>query len=162
MKFFKKGEYLLLMNAMYLMNAFFMAGGGTGTGTGTGTEAATTWSISKFLGALQRTSMYYVQIIILIIGVVMIGVGIYQVAKNLISHGKGQTNWVVTAALIIVGGTLMLGTGWNVIGGIANGSKTTLEKMGQGDIDADASLNTTGENVLSGNGTGTGTSGGGE
>ena len=98
-------------------------------------SATTDWTISGFLSALQASVANYVKIIILIIGLVMVGVGIYQVAKNLISHGKGQTNWVVTALLIIVGGTLMLNSGWDVIGNIAGGASTTLDNMGQGQAD---------------------------
>ena len=99
------------------------------------TTTTTDWTIGGFLSALQASAANYVKIIILIIGLVMVGVGIYQVAKNLISHGKGQTNWVVTALLIIVGGTLMLNSGWTVIGNIAKGGSQTLNDMGKGTAD---------------------------
>ena len=79
--------------------------------------------------------MSYVQVIILIIGVVMVGFGIFQVAKNLISHGKGQTNWVVTIALIVIGGTLMLTSGWSVIKNVGNGVSGSLQNMGTGNAD---------------------------
>ena len=108
----------------------------------------TNWTISGFLSALQKSALNYVKIIILIVGIVMVGVGIYQVAKNLISHGKGQTNWVITALLIIVGGTLMLGTGWGVIKNIANGSSETLDGMGKGDADDGNSVVNDGGNNL--------------
>ena len=98
-------------------------------------EGTTDWTISGFLDALQRSIGNYVQIIIMIIGLVMVGVGIYQIAKNLISGGKGQTNWVTTFILIIVGGTFMLSGGWNVIRHFASGGKTTLDNMGQGTAD---------------------------
>ena len=107
------------------------------------------WTISGFLSALQASAANYVKIIILIIGLVMVGVGIYQVAKNLISHGKGQTNWVVTALLIIVGGTLMLNSGWTVIGNIAKGGSQTLNDMGKGTADnGHAALVNDGGNAL--------------
>lgn len=93
------------------------------------------WKISDFIASAQVSIMSYVQVIILIIGVVMVGVGIYQVAKNLISHGKGQTNWVVTIALIVIGGTLMLTSGWSVIKDVGNGVSGSLKSMGEGSND---------------------------
>lgn len=120
------------MNAI-LMNAILSSG---------------SWSISKFLGAMQNSLTYYVKIIVLAIGVVMVGAGIFQVAKNLISHGKSQTNWVVTFALIIIGGTLMLTGGWTVIGNIAQGSKTSLDNMGKGAADKDDAYDHNPENGL--------------
>lgn len=93
------------------------------------------WKISDFIASAQVSIMSYVQVIILIVGVVMVGVGIYQVAKNLISHGKGQTNWVVTIALIVIGGTLMLTSGWSVIKDVGNGVSGSLKNMGEGSND---------------------------
>ena len=55
--------------------------------------------------------------IILILGIAMIIVGVYQLAKALISHGKGQPpNWFIIIGLLLVGG-LLVGTS---IGGVAN------------------------------------------
>lgn len=93
------------------------------------------WSISGLLKAGRNSIAGYVQVIIVIVGVVMVGVGVYQVAKNLISHGKGQTNWVVTFALIMVGGMLMLSGGWTVLENIGTGSKETLDDLGKGQPD---------------------------
>lgn len=90
------------------------------------------WQISNFLKASQETLAYYGSIVTSIIGVAMVIVGIYQIAKNLISHGKGQTNWVVTFALILVGGALAIVGGWKMIGDFARGSKNTLKNMAQG------------------------------
>lgn len=90
------------------------------------------WQISSFLKASQETLAYYGSIVTSIIGVAMVIVGIFQVAKNLISHGKGQTNWVVTFALILVGGALAIVGGWRMIGNFAEGSKTTLDNMAKG------------------------------
>lgn len=96
---------------------------------------SSSWSISGLLKAGRDSIAGYVQVIIVIVGVVMVGVGVYQVAKNLISHGKGQTNWVVTFALIMIGGMLMLSGGWTVLENIGTGSKETLDDLGKGDPD---------------------------
>ena len=46
---------------------------------------ATTWSIGNFLGALQGSVLNYVKIIIVIIGIIMVGFGVYQILSNLVS-----------------------------------------------------------------------------
>lgn len=96
-----------------------------------------TKSIGGFLKALQANLATYGAIIISLVGVAMLIVGIYQVAKNLISHGKGQTNWVVTFALIIVGGAFAVSGGWKMLGHFASMGKDTMDKMGQGQEEAD-------------------------
>lgn len=134
----------LAFKGMMLMNGFLAAGGTGGTGGtgGAGGAGGNNWSIGGFLKALQGSITVYVKWIILIIGLVMVGFGIYQIAKNLISGGKGQTNWVTTFLLLIVGGTLMLGSGWGVIKNISKGSSHTLDEMGKGNADDGAAAPT--------------------
>lgn len=117
----------LAFKGMMLMNGFLA--------TDPPADEGNKWSIGGFLKALQGSITVYVKWIILIIGLVMVGFGIYQIAKNLISGGKGQTNWVTTFLLLIVGGTLMLGSGWGVIKNISKGSSHTLDEMGKGQAD---------------------------
>ena len=93
------------------------------------------WSIGNFIASLQGSMVNYVKIIVTIIGVVMVGFGTYQIAKNLISHGKGQTNWVVTFALIVIGGTLMLTSGFGVLQSFGRAGKTSIENLGSGNAD---------------------------
>lgn len=90
------------------------------------------WTIGHFLGNMSKTAQTYVRLIILFLGVVMLGVGVYQVAKNLISHGKGQTNWIVTIALILVGGAFAVSSSWSFIKGLASAGGNTLKDMGSG------------------------------
>ena len=75
------------MNTLNVMvgNAMMYAGAGGGA------------SIGKFIQSMGTNIGSWVKMIVMIIGVIMVGAGIYQVAKNLISHGKGQTNWIVGA-----------------------------------------------------------------
>lgn len=93
------------------------------------------WSIGNFIASLQGSMVNYVKIIVTIIGLVMVCFGTYQIAKNLISHGKGQTNWVVTFALIIIGGTLMLTSGFQVLQSFGRAGKTSIENLGAGNAD---------------------------
>lgn len=48
--------------------------------------------------------------LLFLLGVVMVGVGVYKLAKALITHGQGQPpNWIVIGALIIIGGVFIGG-----------------------------------------------------
>lgn len=94
------------------------------------------WTIGKFLGSLQQSFASYGHILTSLIGIVMVIAGVYQVAKNLISHGKGgQTNWIVTFALILVGGALALTSGWKLLGDAATSSSHQLTEWTQGNPD---------------------------
>ena len=97
---------------------------------------ASDWSIGNALKALNESLNGYGKIIMVIIGVAMIIVGIYQVAKNLISHGKAQTNWFITIALIVVGGIFALSSGWETLGSFVKGSQGSVDQMMQGTPDA--------------------------
>lgn len=93
------------------------------------------WNFGQMLSAAQQTLANYGKLIIGIIGLIMVIVSIYQIAKNLISHGQAQTNWVITFALLIIGGVLMVSSGWDVIKNIAEGGSATLDSLGQGQVD---------------------------
>lgn len=96
---------------------------------------ATAWDFGDFLTALQQTILSYGKVIIGIIGLIMVVASVYQIAKNLISHGKSQTNWVITIALLLVGGVLMLSSSWDFIKSVSEGGKNTLDDLGQGNAD---------------------------
>lgn len=56
-------------------------------------------------------------ILVLIFGIAMVIVGVYQLAKALITHGKGQPpSWFVILGLLLLG-SLLIGTS---LGGVAN------------------------------------------
>lgn len=92
-------------------------------------------SIGKFIHSMGTNIGSWAKMIVMIIGVVMVGFGIYQVAKNLISHGKGQTNWVVTLALIILGAILMLSGGWDFIKDFSTAGRKTLDDAAKGNVE---------------------------
>lgn len=90
------------------------------------------FTIGNFLSGIAKSLGNYGQIITTIAGLAMVIVGVYQVAKNLISHGKGQTNWLITAALIVVGGALAVTGGWGLVGNIASAGQGTMSDLGTG------------------------------
>lgn len=104
-----------------------------------GLMLAASSGIGAFLKALTQSVGTYVRIIIMLIGVVMVGFGIFQVAKNLVSHGKAQTNWFVTFALITVGGVLMLSGGFSTLRTFTNSTQATFNNLANGTNDASGS-----------------------
>ena len=97
-------------------------------------------SIGTFIQTMGKNIGSWVKMIVMIIGVIMVGAGIYQTAKNLISHGKGQTNWVVTLALIIIGAILMLTGGWQFIQTFSKAGEKTLKDAATGTDDKTGGL----------------------
>ena len=88
--------------------------------------------IGKFLGSVQESLGNWGSIIVSIIGVAMVIVGIYKIAKNLISHGKGQNSWVIAIALVLVGGALAVAGGWSTLGNLVGVSNETLNNFAAG------------------------------
>lgn len=91
--------------------------------------AETGWDFGSFmLNAISRIQTWGGYVIILI-GIIMILVSVYQFATGFISHGKKQTNWGVAIALLILGGAFAAG-GWTFVASVAGGGKKTIEDLG--------------------------------
>lgn len=89
------------------------------------------WSINNFLNNLNNSLFGWGTIIVVIIGVVMVIVGIFLIAKGLMSQGRGQTNWFLAIVLLVLGGALAFGGGWDVLKNFGTGSKNTLDDLGK-------------------------------
>lgn len=89
------------------------------------------WDIGTFLQNATKTIKQWGSYLIILIGVVLIIVSIWQIAKGLISHGKGQTNWAVAIIMLIIGGALMAG-GFGLVSTIASGGGQTINELGAG------------------------------
>lgn len=96
-----------------------------------------TWSITNLLTGAGKTLQSWGSLLMVVIGVVMVIAGVFQIAKGLISHGGqgGRTNWAVAILLIIVGGAIGLfgaSSGWDFVKGVAQGGKQTLTDLAEG------------------------------
>lgn len=87
------------------------------------------WDLGSFLQNMTETIKTWGGYFIILIGVVMIIVSVYQIAKGLITHGRGQTNWFVAVFLLILGGAFAVG-GYSFVANIASGGKKTIEDLG--------------------------------
>ena len=97
------------------------------------------WDIDAILGGLNTTLRSWGGLLVVIIGLVMVIVAVFKIAKGLISHGKSQTNWVVNIVLFFVGGALCFGGGWGLIEGVSKGGDATLQHIGEAGASATTS-----------------------
>ncbi len=68
-----------------------------------------------------------------LLGLVMIVVAGWQIAKGLIGHGKVQTNWFICVGLLIVGGLFMVG-GIVWLTQLAENVGGAVEGLGNGEV----------------------------
>lgn len=93
------------------------------------------WDITTFLTNATTTLKSWGSLLMILIGVVMVIVAIWQIATGLISHGKKPTNWFVAILLLLVGGALAAFSGnaaWDWVSSIAAGGKKTIDDLGGG------------------------------
>lgn len=93
------------------------------------------WSVGEFLKTLKGNMSSWVAGIIGIIGVIMVGAGIYQVAKGLAAHGKAQISWPVAILLIVLGGLFISVSALNLFVDIGKGAQTTINNLGEGKVE---------------------------
>ena len=70
--------------------------------------------------------------VMMLVGVILVIIAIIQIAKGLAGGGKGQVNWVMSIATLLVGGALMFG-GWKLVTKIASSGADTINQLGGGD-----------------------------
>lgn len=87
------------------------------------------WDLGTFLKNAKETISTWGGYFIMLLGVIMIIVAVYQTAKGLMSPQKAQTNWLIVAFLFILGGALTVG-GYDWVFGIAKGGKKTVDELG--------------------------------
>ena len=72
-------------------------------GAGNNTEDSN-WNFNNFVeNAKTKISTIGAGIVVLM-GMIMLVVGAIKIGKGLMTHGQGQTNWVINILLIVVGG----------------------------------------------------------
>ena len=103
----------------------------TMTGTVAGTNAnSSKWAVGTFLNNLNKSIFKWGQTLVVIIGIVMVIVGVFNIAKGLMSGGKTQVNWVINILLFFIGGALAFSGGWNLVQDISAGGYSTLQELG--------------------------------
>ena len=87
------------------------------------------WSLEQVLMNLKNQAKVWGSGIVMVLGVFMIIVAVYQIAKGFMSGGHGQTNWVMSLLCLLVGGIFLSG-GWSIVSDISKGAGDSIEKIG--------------------------------
>jgi hypothetical protein len=98
------------------------------TDSGTAGTPSENFDIIGFLG---NTTGYVKNIghyIMMLAGAILIIVAAVQIVKGLASGGRGQVNWVMSIACLLVGGLLLFG-GWNLAASVAKIGANTMEQI---------------------------------
>lgn len=76
-------------------------------GTVGSVSGGTGWDLGSFLGELQSQGMNWLSGIVALIGLVLLGVGVYKGARGLMSRNNGQTSWPMVILMIVLGVLLL-------------------------------------------------------
>lgn len=95
------------------------------------------WDLGSFLTNLKSNVQTWLGTIVVLVGLIMVGVAVYQIAKGLISHGRSQTNWFTVILLFLLGGAFFAG-GLTWVISIAEGGKATIDGMGGAGVPTEA------------------------
>ncbi len=78
------------------------------------------FDIGTFFSNLTAKAQTWGGYFLMFLGVLLIIVGGFQIAKGFMSHGRGQVNWLMAIGTIMVGGFLAAKgfTGLNTLSGI--------------------------------------------
>ena len=86
------------------------------------------------IGFLVNTTGYVKNIghyVMMLAGAILIIVAVIQIVKGLASGGRGQVNWVMSIACLLVGGLLLFG-GWNLAASVAAIGADTMTEISDG------------------------------
>lgn len=95
---------LMAKATIALMTEFprlFALNGGVGTSDA---SQETTWTFDNFVNNARDKIGSIGAGIVVLMGMIMLVVGAVKIGKGLMTHGQGQTNWVINILLIVVGG----------------------------------------------------------
>lgn len=86
------------------------------------------WDLSTFLQNAASQIKTWGGYFLTVLGIIMIIVGLYQLASGLMSDRK-QVEWVKVISLLLIGGVLAI-SGIQVITNIAEGGSKTVQDLG--------------------------------
>jgi uncharacterized membrane protein len=93
------------------------------------------WDLGTFFSNLTSKAKEWGGYLLVLLGVVLLIAGIVQIVKAFMSHGRGQTNWLMVGGMILVGGFLCATGGglaaFNNVQKLANVGSGTLDALGK-------------------------------
>lgn len=103
------------------------------------------WDVGDFLTNVNKLAQDWGGRFLMLLGVVAVIYGVYQVATGLMSHGKKQIAWPQVILTIIVGGGFMIG-GFNLAAKVSSVGNKTIERLGHNG--ADTKTNTAPKTII--------------
>ena len=91
------------------------------------------FSFTQFFDNIRESASKIGGAFVMALGIIMIIVAGWQIAKGLIGHGKTQTNWFIVIALMIVGG-IFLGGGITMLTTLSQNLGDAAQGLGEGQI----------------------------
>lgn len=86
------------------------------------------WSLESFLVNLIDKLKLWGSGLIMLLGVCMMIVAVWQIGKGFMSQ-RSQTNWPMSIGCLLIGGMLLSG-GYNLVANISKGAGTSIEAIG--------------------------------
>lgn len=93
------------------------------------------WDVGDFLNNVNKLAQDWGGRFLMLLGVVAVVYGVYQVVTGLMSHGKKQVAWPQVILTIIVGGGFMIG-GFNLAKSVSSVGNKTIERLGKNGADS--------------------------
>lgn len=88
------------------------------------------WDIGNFLQNSKSTLITWGDYLMMLIGVILVIVAVYQLAKKFIAPQSAPGGWVMPIVMLIIGGALLVG-GWALISDISSGGEQTIRDLGE-------------------------------
>ena len=88
------------------------------------------FNLGTFFSNLTEKAKEWGGFFIAFLGVILVIWGIVAIVKAFISHGRGQTNWVLSIGMILVGGFLIGASQWDKIQSFLDIGTNTITSLG--------------------------------
>ena len=87
------------------------------------------FDLGTFFSNLTEKAKEWGGYFIIFLGVCLIIISVVQIVKGFASHGRGQTNWLMTIGMLLVGGFLV-GAGFTGVNKLAEVGAATIRGLG--------------------------------
>lgn len=89
------------------------------------------WDLSTFLTNATTSAEGWLRLGVVLLGVIVLGVGIFLTAWKVMSKGRAQFSWGWAIGCLLFGSILITG-GFAWITNVLSGTTTTIEQLGNG------------------------------
>lgn len=87
------------------------------------------FDLGTFFSNLTSKASDWAGYFVMFLGLVLMVIAVVQIVKGFASHGRGQTNWLMTLAMLLVGGFLFV-KGFTGVQTFAEIGSETIQSLG--------------------------------